>query len=224
MFVIALTFTAGCATMPEPIKDVLLIRATQEQQNEIYKIEDEIIAIKKEKDAIEKSYEAAKLKVEETKKDIKTLESQKSQIHEKMKTAAKANEQEKVNAGQKEMEDKDRLINNENITLRYRDAKETHEKALLEVKNAQLALKIGERETLRAKIARAYQDSIMVQTQDVQPAEGGEKKKTDEGIDVKKYEEWVLKKQQQFNKRLDDKNKASEKLGQAELQLEDIKK
>jgi hypothetical protein len=155
MFVIALGFTAGCATMPEPIKDGLLIKATQEQQNEIYKIEDEIIAIKKEKDAIEKSYEAAKLKVEETKKDIKTLENQKSQIHEKMKTAAKANEQEKVNAGQKEMEDKDRLINNENITLRYRNAKETHEKALLEVKNAQLALKIGERETLRAKIARA---------------------------------------------------------------------
>lgn len=212
--------------MPPPVKDEYLKNATDQQMNKIYSIEDEIISIKNEKDKIEKKYKITKQEHNVSIKTIKMLKTQNSQLKEKQKLFIEMEDQEKISAGEKELKENDRLLNNEIINSEYLDAKSKYEKSLLEVAYAKLSLKVSERSYERAKIARAYQEQVLDEQKPEETAEAkeGEKQKKEDLLDLEKYNKYYEKQKEILKKQQGTKNRAAEKLGQAELKLDDIKK
>lgn len=215
----------GCVTMPDPISDKYLHDATKEEMNNIYKIEDEIIAIKKEKDSLEKKHKISLQECKVSLKTIKLLKTQKSQLKEQLKLYTEMGDEKKIEKGKSDLEKNAKDINDEIIKSQYLDSKEEFEEAFIEVKHAELSLKLAERRYEKAKIARAYQDKLFeAEKKESKDEKEDDKKKKDDRLDLKKYEDYVTYQKKNLSKMQDKKNKKAEKMGQARLKLNAIKK
>lgn len=148
---------SGCVTMQKSVDDVYLSEMTDEDSTNIKKIEMDIVDQKKEKDNIENNLKIAEQEIVVNHSDISQIEATKNLLHEKEKLYSIAEDNENLADIQNQLKKIKEKEAKAKANLEYNRAKRDEIKALLEVKKAQLAVKVAEFDYEKAKIAKEYQ-------------------------------------------------------------------
>lgn len=162
----------GClATMPPAVKDDLLTEKTADEAKKLNAIEDGIVSINQENNKVKEELKITKQRLVVSENQISSLEEAKKLALEKEKLYAITGEADKLADVRKELQDKEEKLRMENAILSYLKAKQEHEEDTVDLKDAELAARVGELYHEKAVIARRYQDKIMPAPADLKDAD-----------------------------------------------------
>lgn len=212
---LAFIFTGCFATMPDPVKDEYLVEQTREEEQKMNDIADVIIAKRKEKDVVEDQLKVTAQKIKVAKQQLPVLKDEKKLLLEKQKLYTTQKDDAKLQDINSQIEINLKKQEQQKAYIDYLEEIEDDQQALMELKHAELAVKVAELNVERARIARAYQEKHFI------PEEKGSDKdakndKRKSMINVKAYEDYLIKQQNLLVKTKENKLKASESLKEAE--------
>jgi hypothetical protein len=193
----AFLFT-GCATFQDPVDDAYLKEMTQQDKDTLAKIGNDIIAKKAEKDTAEKGLAVSEQKIVVTRTQIKTLNSQKELLVEKDKLYNIANDNAQLANVRKSTKETDEHIVQYESYEKYCEVKRDVDKAMFDVKAAELAVLVARLDFEKAKIAREFQIRQGVTEDNL--------------INTKKYEEYMIQQQKDVADAQADYKKATDAL------------
>ncbi len=179
----------GCfATMPAPVKDIYLVEKTSEEDKLLAGIEDEIININKQNNQAKESAKIIRQEISVSEARIGSLERNKSYNLELEKLYSISNDNAKLAEVKRLIQQNDDDMKKETAHLEYLKAKKDNQESSVDVKDAELSVKVAELYYEKSKIARKFQDKTMVAA----PVEGKEPAKEDRNkIDVDEYRKYL---------------------------------
>ncbi len=213
-FIITLSvILTGCfATLPPKINDVYLSDKSEKQAAQLESIEKEIIAITNDKEKLNTSLKINRQTITIEQKEQKRLEAVEELLKEKqklniIKEDSTAKKKTKMELGE--------TISAQAATagrITYLKAKEDNLEKQIEVKDAELAVKVAEQYLLKAKIGRANQEKMLSGT-------GSEKDTKGEKdlIDLSKYQKY-------YDSQKNNLEGSRKKLAESEKELEKAEK
>ena len=208
----------GCLSMPDPVKDEFLVEQTNEETQHMDDIAQVIIAKRKEKDAVEEKLKVTRQQLVIAKKELPVLKDERKLLLEKQKLYTLQNDETRLSEinGKIAKNEKQRL--QQEAYIDYLKALEDDQKAGMELKHAELAVKVAELNFVKAQIARRYQEKNLPQA--ASQKEEGTKEDTGKSlINVKTYEDYYVKQQELLKKKKENKKKSLESLNEAKKAL-----
>ncbi|MDY6933675.1 MAG: hypothetical protein SVZ03_05550 [Spirochaetota bacterium] len=197
---------SGCITMQKPIDDVYLSEMTSDEAAKLEKMEGEIISQKKDKDITEKNLSIGEQKIRVCKASVSQIQSTKILLQEEEKLYTLSDNTEKLNEVQNKIKECMGRETQAKANLKYNMAKRNEIKALLDVKNSELAVKVAKLDYEKAKIAKKYQSK--------RPEKFG-----DDIIDDIKYEDFLNDQTEKLNEKQEKHKETIELLNKAEDEL-----
>ncbi|HOO70800.1 MAG TPA: hypothetical protein PK926_03485 [Spirochaetota bacterium] len=218
LFIAFIVLTGCFATMPDPVKDEFLVNQTSAQKQKLNDLADEIIAKRKEKEKIDDQLKITKQKIVITKKGIPVLEKENDMLIEKQKLYTLENNEEMLKKANDDLDKNQKALLQQKAYLKYLEALEDDQEALIELKHAGLAVKVAEMELEKARIARVYQETELGITDT--PADNKDSKEQKTLINVSTYEEYYTKQKKLLDTKTEKQKKTAELLKQAKQELQ----
>lgn len=176
-------FMTGCfATLPPKVNEVYLNDKTAKDAAKLEIIEKEIIAITNEKENLSKSLKINRQSITIAKKERNRIEAVEELLKEKQKLYILKEDKPLQQETRKKIETSRKDKTATNSKIEYLKAEEDYLEKKVEVKEAELAVKVAEQYLLQAKIARANQEKMLSDTND--------KKEKKDLIDVATYRKY----------------------------------
>ncbi len=197
--IILIIVVSGCLTMkPKTIEDVYLSEISTENAQRLRIIEENIINLKNEKDKIEKDLAVAEQLIIVSESEIEKNSANKAFLQENEKLYTISEEIKKLTRVQKELSICEKDLKDSEYRLSLNKAKHDETETLLNVKKAELAVKVAELDYEKAKVAKEYQKK--------RP----EKFDEDKIIDVPDYEKFLNDQTADLDRANDKHKKASD--------------
>lgn len=155
---IALLFT-GCTTMLPQIKDEFLTGKTKDQEEVLFKLEDQIVEINKQKAGIEKKINISKQLIKVNEKENPYLNYKLNYHNEIQELYILTGNSGRIAQNSNDIKKIDLDIKLNILLDEYTDAMKNYHQSSLDLNYAELSAKIAELNYEKAKIAAAYIDS-----------------------------------------------------------------
>ncbi len=207
-----LILLTGCfASGPAVIKndDPRLGKKSNSEQQQIEKLEKQIIAVQDEKKSIEKKYIITKQKIRVHEYEIAKFGSIKRLLLEKRKLYSLQKESSKVNKIGSDLQKNNNIIKYKNLEIRLQEAIKDDFYALGKLKKAELSSKIAELNLLKAKIVRKNEERL----------HGKDKKKQAKFIKVSEYENYFKSQKKEVKLKKKDRIRTQTLIKNAQLKL-----
>lgn len=200
----------SCVTPPAAIDDVYLSEIKPEEAEKLRKIEENIVQLKKDKDKAENDFAISQQIIAVSESEVFMLEAVGKNIQEREKLYSMMVDNPKL------AEEQAKLAKNREETaqakknLKLNEARSDEAESLLELKKAELAVKVAELDYEKAKIAKDYQ------------SKRPEKIEKDKLVDDTEYEKFLTSQISELDKKVEKHQKAVEmvdkiKSGKAEI-------
>ncbi len=197
VFIIMSAFPA-CVTKPQTIDDVYLSEIKPAEAEKLRGIEENIVQLKKDKDKTENDYLISEQVIVASESEVSMLEATGRHLQEREKLYSMMVDNQKL------AEEQAKLAKNRDETVRAKkdlklnEARRDEAEALLEVKKAELAVKVAELDYEKARIAKDYQ------------SRRPEKIEKDKLVDDTEYEKFLTSQIAELDKKVEKHKKAME--------------
>jgi hypothetical protein len=222
---------AGCVTLPDTIDEAYLVEKTPEQTAKLDKIAQNVIAKKKEGDEAKKNLAIAEQSVKVSEEMVAFLEREKSLLVQQEKLYTLKRDDQRLSELRSRLKENKQQMKGEKAHLNFTIALKEDAQAIVELKQAELAVSVAELNYEKAKIAQAFimkgkEKTAKKETEVKEEGffEGLKKKLSGsdkKGVDVKKYEEYLNKQKDNLKAAKVQQEKTAEKLKKAEKELND---
>lgn len=220
----ALVISCFLASAPPRVKDEYLKRATADENKRISQLSAAIVAmnITDLKRQSEKNIEILNQRIKAAENRLSALAGQKRYLVENEKLYVLTGEAEKRAGAIAAIKENESDTASQRLYLEYLRAKIADEKLLLQVKQAELGLKVAELKLTEARIARKFQDSPEysipgADAKDPKAAKALEKDK----IDLSQYERYYELQSKTLAEKQQERRKTTDILKQAEDRLKE---
>ncbi|MCP4749668.1 MAG: hypothetical protein GY866_02130 [Proteobacteria bacterium] len=177
---------SACSSLPAKIDDEYLNGKSTDDVRRIEDIELGIIDINEENKSLKNAVRITELNISIVGKEMEIQKMKKALLKEKQRLFTVTRNIRKQEETNKELEKNDERMKSETLNLNWYTAKLNDQKSHIELKDAELAVKVAERLLEEAKIGRAAQN-----------ARGTPEKETDR-IDIAEYEAYYNRKMAVF--------------------------
>ena len=231
LLILAVVFT-GCVTMPDTIDEAYLVEKTPEQTAKLDKIAQNVIAKKKDGDEAKRNLAVAEQIVKVSEKMTAFLEGEKSLLAEQEKLYTLKKDEQRLSDVRSRLKENKQQRRGEKAHLNFATAFKEDAQAIVELRQAELAVSVAELNYEKAKIAHAFilkgKEKAGKKEPEVKKEEGffeGLKKKISgsdkKGVDVKKYEEYINKQKENLKDAKTKQEKTAKELKKAEKKLDE---
>ena len=231
LLILAVVFT-GCVTMPDTIDEAYLVEKTPEQTARLDKIAQNVIAKKKDGDEAKRNLAVAEQIVKVSEKMTAFLEGEKSLLAEQEKLYTLKKDEQRLSEVRSRLKENKQQRRGEKAHLNFATAFKEDAQAIVELRQAELAVSVAELNYEKAKIAHAFilkgKEKAGKKEPEVKKEEGffeGLKKKISgsdkKGVDVKKYEEYLNKQKENLKDAKTKQEKTAKELKKAEKKLDE---
>jgi hypothetical protein len=222
---------AGCVTLPDTIDEAYLVDKTPEQTAKLDKIAQNVIAKKKEGDEAKKNLAIAEQSVKVSEEMVAFLEREKSLLAQREKLYTLKRDDAKLSEVRSRLQENKQQGKGEKAHLNYNIALKDDAQAILEMRQAELAVAVAELNYEKAKIAEAFilKGKGKAGKKETEVKEegffeglkkllsGSDKK----AVDVKKFEEYLNKQKDNLKDAKAKQQQTAERLKKAEKELDD---
>jgi hypothetical protein len=230
LLILVVLFT-GCVTMPDTIDEAYLVEKTPEQTAKLDKIAQNVIAKKKDGDEAKKNLAIAEQSVKVSEEMAAFLEREKSLLVQREKLYTLKRDDQKLSEVRSRLKENKQQRRGEKAHLAFTIAFRDDAQAIVELRQAELAVSVAELNYEKAKIAQAFilkgkEKAGKKETEAkeegffkglMKKISGSDKK----GVDVKKFEEYLNKQKDNLKEAKAQQEKTAEKLKKAEKKLDD---
>lgn len=231
LLILVVVFT-GCVTMPDTIDEAYLVEKTPEQTARLDKIAQNVIAKKKDGDEAKRNLAVAEQIVKVSEKMTAFLEGEKSLLAEQEKLYTLKKDEQRLSEVRSRLKENKQQRRGEKAHLNFATAFKEDAQAIVELRQAELAVSVAELNYEKAKIAHAFilkgKEKAGKKEPEVKKEEGffeGLKKKISgsdkKGVDVKKYEEYLNKQKDNLKDAKTKQEKTAKELKKAEKKLDE---
>jgi hypothetical protein len=232
LLLILIVLFTGCVTMPDTIDEAYLVEKTPEQTAKLDKIAQNVIAIKKKGDEAKKNLAIAEQGVKVSEEMVAFLEREKSLLVEREKLYTLKKDEQRLSEVRSRLKENKQQRKGEKAHLAFTIAFRDDAQAIVELRQAELAVSVAELNYEKAKIAQAFilkgKEKAGKKEPEVKKEEGffkGLKKKISgsdkKAVDVKKFEEYLKKQKDNLKDAKTKQEKTAEELKKAEKKLDD---
>jgi hypothetical protein len=216
---IAIAFIAGCATMPDPVKDEYLVNQTAAQKQKLNDLAQNIISKRKEKEKLDDELKITSQKLVIVEKNIPVLEREHDMLLEKQKLYTLENNEDMVSKTNEEISRNRTLVSQQKARQKYLKALENNQKALIDLRLAELAVLVADMEYEKSVIARVYQEKELGLTDKPQTDKDG--KEQPALINITTYQDYLAKQRRLLASKTARQQKTAELLDKARSELRD---
>lgn len=167
--IIALTFFAGCATLPGPVEEQYLVDKTDKDAALIENIETKIIAKNKEKQSAEQNRKENTPDIENTREELNLLSRENKLLKDQLELYTKSRDARNIEIKKEQLAENNLKIEKQKKLLKFQEAQKIFFDASADLKTAELAVLVAQLDFEKSQIANAYREKK-------EPAEETEKK------------------------------------------------
>lgn len=230
LLILIILFT-GCVTLPDTIDEAYLVEKTPEQTAKLDKIAQNVIAKKKDGDEAKKNLAIAEQSVKVSEEMTAFLDREKSLLVEQEKLYTLKRDDQRLSEVRSRLNENKQKRRGEKAHLSFATAFKEDAQAIVELRQAELAVSVAELNYEKAKIAHAFilkgkEKAGKKETEAkeegffkglMKKVSGSDKK----AVDVKKYEEYLNKQKDNLKEAKAKQEKTAERLKKAEKELND---